>query len=456
MTDSKRNNKLLFLCTVLLAVAIGLFIFGTAVTSSAKLVVPNVVEFSLSNDVNDLNWGIYNDIKVKFDENNYYWTAYSAKTGTLTDLYSHKSTNARIVATDGYYAKAYGLQMLRGNFFKDSYAAEAGSYCVISENLAMQLYNGIDVIGNWVDVAGSPCMIIGIYKVDHSLLSAAAWETLDSVYIHYASLPDWKNTKVTNVGLKMIDATTWTSLYDMLNEAIDSTNKGNITKLDFQTERDTVTQFPAVANMMVAVLCCIMLIAFIVASVAAVLARVKKRISELYFKDMVRREWLYLTTMAIWIVVCIAGVLLIFTRLTSQLSIPDRWISYTNIFDIKYYLNAWVQDRLNIYNNPEIFTNDIFRFSGIAFKLLFSAYGIGTLLYLIGLRLFALGNNGIKGYIRPLIAAIFGIVIGFFMQYFYGLEINIPIGTVLIIMLPIFIMAAKELIKLFLEKWAKY
>lgn len=101
----------------------------------------------------------------------------------------------RIVRTDGNYPAFHSLKLLRGSFFPTDPAGREPA-AVISEPLAVQAFQSVDVVGNLLEVGGQQCRVVGVYEPDDSLLYRYSSDGQDVVYIPYYVQADGTNDQV--------------------------------------------------------------------------------------------------------------------------------------------------------------------------------------------------------------------------------------------------------------------
>ena len=119
------------------------------------------------------------------------WTdAYSAQ-GTLMVSTDRGSLNLKAMGVGGDFFQFHPMDLEYGNYFSDSDLNH--DYVVIDEEIAWQLFGGIDVTGKIVYVSGEPHVISGVIKRPQGKMDVAAGLSESVIYVSMDTLEKYGN-----------------------------------------------------------------------------------------------------------------------------------------------------------------------------------------------------------------------------------------------------------------------
>ena len=111
--------------------------------------------------------------------------AYSA-TGRVPASTSRGTITVKAMGVGGDFFAFHPQELLYGNYFYESDVNQ--DYVVIDEEIAWQLFGGIEVNGKMIDVNGKPHLIAGVIKRPQGKMDQAAGLTESILYMSYQSL----------------------------------------------------------------------------------------------------------------------------------------------------------------------------------------------------------------------------------------------------------------------------
>jgi len=120
-------------------------------------------------------------IKKGFDKVSYE----SEMNSTITT--GSRASQIREVLTDYNYSYFNKFQFIRGSFITQEDNDKGRSRVVISETLANNLFNTIDIIGSEVKLGGATYKVLGVYKDKSSIISSLWGDGVERVYVPFES-----------------------------------------------------------------------------------------------------------------------------------------------------------------------------------------------------------------------------------------------------------------------------
>ena len=113
--------------------------------------------------------------------------AYSAQ-GTLRVSTDRAMLTLKAIGVGGDFFQFHPLDLEYGNYFSDNDVNK--DYVVIDEEIAWQLFGGIDVPGKIIDVNGKPHMIAGVIKRPQGKMEQKAGLSESIIYVSYETLQE--------------------------------------------------------------------------------------------------------------------------------------------------------------------------------------------------------------------------------------------------------------------------
>ncbi|MBR6477199.1 MAG: ABC transporter permease [Lachnospiraceae bacterium] len=111
--------------------------------------------------------------------------AYSAS-ANLSVSTDRASLYLKAIGVGGEFFQFHPQELRYGYYFSDRYLNK--DYVVIDEEIAWQLFGGINVAGKFINVNGEPCMISGVIKRPQGKLEKAAGEGEPIIYVSMETL----------------------------------------------------------------------------------------------------------------------------------------------------------------------------------------------------------------------------------------------------------------------------
>ncbi|MCR4599899.1 MAG: ABC transporter permease [Acetatifactor sp.] len=111
--------------------------------------------------------------------------AYSAK-GSVMLSTKRATISAKAIGVGGDFFQFHPMDLEYGNYFSDGDVNK--DLVVIDEEIAWQLFGGINVTGKIIDVGGQPHLIVGVIKRHQGKMEQNAGLTDSIIYMSYESL----------------------------------------------------------------------------------------------------------------------------------------------------------------------------------------------------------------------------------------------------------------------------
>ena len=149
-----------------------------------------------------------------------------------------------VAMTDDAYPQLHSLTLVRGQFFSKAWVGANDSVAVISSDLAVKLFMTLDVIGQRVEINGTPATVIGVYQSVGSLLRSMASDGRDVVFVPHYTGPRNADMAVDLVYLQpRADAEiTYYGAKTRLNESLDGALLADYAETDYAVTKTMMTQ----------------------------------------------------------------------------------------------------------------------------------------------------------------------------------------------------------------------
>ena len=326
-------KKDIFLLIIITACFTVCFSTLACLTGKADL-LPNVVELNRLQGNEGISFEDLNTINQTLGRQNI------SLSGENSNAVVEGASDAKIVLVNENFFSCYGIKASVGSLFDSAVIESCDPLAVISEQTAMELFMTTSVLGNEIRIAGEPYRIAGLYDSEVGFWEKVAKDTSERVYIPYTSFYGGEH--------ELVDAITYeesqytADYYNNLKSYFGRKING-YTKLDYELEKSLATQFYSIFQWLLVVILCCYLFVFAYRAIHKIWREAQIIREDNYFisflKELIKRNWLAM--LAIAAELTSVGILLSITRL--EVSLPTAMIPADNVFDIKYYLDYFLQ-----------------------------------------------------------------------------------------------------------------
>ena len=265
------------------------------------------------------------------------------------------AANVKVVLVNENFFDCYGMQPSAGSLFDAAVIESCDPLVIISERTAMDLFFTTNVLGNEIQIDGEPFIIAGLYDSEKGFWEEAAKDTSERVYIPYTSFYDGEQELVDVI---TYEENQYTADYHNNLRAYFGSSFNGYDKIDYALGKTMATQFYLIFHWGVVFVLCCYLLAFTYRNVRKIWMDAKTVHKETYFlsflKETLKRNYLAIIAAAVELASVI--ILLSITRL--EVTLPTAMIPTENVFDIKYYLDSFLQYAQS--NNAAYYTADGF------------------------------------------------------------------------------------------------
>ena len=162
-----------------------IFFFTTIqINSKLKQEVPDILEYKKINS-EGIDFKKLQDVKQNYKNLNI--TGYCEVNCTVKNSLDVVCSDIKnkVVLTDENYFSIYPYKLIKGDRINSDTIKNFERVAVISEKLAIGLYKSTDVIGNIININNENYRIIGVYRMNESLIHSISDDEYDWVIVPY-------------------------------------------------------------------------------------------------------------------------------------------------------------------------------------------------------------------------------------------------------------------------------
>ncbi|MDD4493514.1 MAG: ABC transporter permease, partial [Eubacteriales bacterium] len=270
-------------------------------------------------------------------------SAYSEILSGVFNRFGVYGGNIKIVLTDSEYNDIYNIEMVKGTFLTSQTVEKGKAYAVISDQMAVKLFKTIDVIGNEIQISEQSFIVAGVYKGKSSIIWDVLSDGRDRIFIPYSSYNNAEEMAIDIISIVIPPGQDVYSLVNILEKNLGcGLESYDITKLSdaFDMSYQFINLFTFIVGL-TSILLTVLLAFRLTKKTAASL----KNKTELYYPGQLfkteKRRIIY--NAAVILMFCIVAACIIYS-IRFKIIIPDRYLPYDNIFDIKLYLDNMISD----------------------------------------------------------------------------------------------------------------
>jgi hypothetical protein len=322
---------MLILITICFAMCFAAFAYLAGKSDS---LIPNTVELQRLQASKGISFADFVTVNEKLGRKNI------SLSGESGGIIVEGVSNSKVVLVNENFFKCYGLKSSAGSLFDAAVIENCAPLAVISERTAMELFMTTDVLGNKIQIAGEPFLVVGLYDSESSYWENTAKDTADRIYIPYTSLYDG--------GQELVDAVSYeenqytADYHNNLKSFFGRTING-YEKIDYELGKSMTAQFYSIFQWIIILVLCGYLLLFVYRGSRKILKDMQNFYQDTYFisaaKDLLKRDWLSILA----VVAELGAIVFLLSVNRLAIKLPSAMIPADNVFDLKYYLDYFLQ-----------------------------------------------------------------------------------------------------------------
>lgn len=359
-------------------------------------------------------------------------SGYSEIISGVSNKFGVSKRDIKAVLIDAEYISIYKNEMLVGSF-PDTQAMEKGeSYTVISEQLAVNLFKSLDIIGNEIEVLGQKYTVVGVYKSKSSILWSLCGDGFDRLFVPYSSIDNYKDKSVDVIALLEKPEQSKDDVKILLETVLGS-KMSSYEIIEHSISSIVFHQYFGLLIFVIGVLAILFTLIFFIKYSINTIRYLKKKADSYYiskiFKGEVRRVVCYLFVFLL----CGVCIILLMKCIQFKFFIADRYIPDNNIFDVQFYIKVFINDIVtsnshtsNVYSVCEYNYKNVFQLV-LFCTFMFMIFFIVAHMFFNLLLVFDMNFSSILKLVIVII--IVGGAIGICTSTFLGLRAFLPFKT---------------------------
>lgn len=326
MTEHRKKHIGLWIFGVLLLIA-AVHFFVTAFSVSAQL--PDILEYNRSRLSGGITFSTYEKLPN---------TSYKEKLSVCSEL-DPVTVNGiggvRPTLVNENYFSVYDVYVA-GSPITAEHIDKKLPAVVISDRAARSLRLNADVVGQTISLYGRDFTVTGVYKKPIGFLREISSDIYERVYIPYTCYDGYADLSVDTVSapkgtysektMPLLGMTETKTDYYMQN--------------DLSVKRDILANLPNLLFSVIAVILTVIAIKLITKLIAQTRSKLKFDSQKDYYPTVFKQNLGYILLRVLAAVLLIAVPATLFIFFPPKLILPQSYIPYDNIFEIKHYLNA--------------------------------------------------------------------------------------------------------------------
>lgn len=355
--------------------------------------------------------------------------------------FNMRSSDVKVVLTDENYINFFPyVELTKGGFINEALCKSKDNALVISEELARKLFLRADVVGNSVWALGKKYEIVGVYRIERTVMHYLTDDGYERVFVPYTSI-EIGSSRVDYImvnGLRYNYGAAYT-LDEIINRTLNSNAAGDYVVKDYHKYEVILY---GLNNLMLFILglCCIVLMARrLLRLLRKSFMLYKSQFRYSYFLEIIKRNALAIGASLITASVYSGIIIFIVNLIKFEFYVPHRYIPAENIFDIGFYINqirSIIRDSNAFYEVNYVPFNALFQTS---FKIELLIIAVLLILFIdfgISLRLLnGLNQNPLVQVIYTIFSILAGMVSGYAVVRLMGLGCNVLVRYAILIVL---------------------
>ena len=329
MAEQKRKNGWLwFSCIAFLLIAA----LYSAVSITTANEIPHILEYSRSRLSAGITFSYVEKMPgATYGENLALCSEMDPQTvGDLGEI--------KPVLVNQYYFDVYNIHV-GGSAVTEEHITKKIPAVVISDKAAFRMSPDADVVGRTVTLYDREFTIVGIYRKPDGFLREVSSDVYDRVYIPYTCYDGWQEVSVDT--LASPKGTYYAKAIRLLG--LTGSDTGFYLENDLAVKQEMIANFTDFFIAVIAVILAILALRIIASLIRASHRRLREEYQALYLSALLRKEWLFLLSRVLIITALIAVPVILLILFPPKLVLPLNYIPYDNIFELKHYLNTFIE-----------------------------------------------------------------------------------------------------------------
>lgn len=279
-------------------------------------------------------------------------TGYSESISTVSNKFGCTVSDIKVVLTDADYASVYKNDILAGDF-PDEKAVKMGEACVvISDQLAVELFKSIDIIGNEIWALGRKYTVSGVYKSSGSILYSMCGDGFDRIFIPYSSIDNYTEMPVDVIALLGKPDQSMINISRILDERFGG-KISSYRMIDHSTTGVVFHQYFDLLLFAIGAMAILLTLIFFVKYSIREIKYIKGKTDSYYVSMLLKIEVKSVIRYLLVFLLCSICVILLMKCMQFKFIIADKYIPDDNIFDIRFYMKAFMDNRMtsNLYSS---------------------------------------------------------------------------------------------------------
>lgn len=355
MNRSKINKINFFMWIALFAI----FFFTTIqINSKLKQEVPDILEYKKINS-EGIDFKKLQDVKQNYKNLNI--TGYCEVNCTVKNSLDVVCSDIKnkVVLTDENYFSIYPYKLIKGDRINSDTIKNFERVAVISEKLAIGLYKSTDVIGNIININNENYRIIGVYRMNESLIHSISDDEYDRVIVPYNCYGfDNKKEKLSlNVfSLSQSSKNTPEKIQKQLQDSLqDKLLLYN--KVDYSKAKKINLQYFKILIFIIGFFIIVKIMKIMINRFKKFIRTFKVKLKSNYFIEVLKINKFhvlrFIVEISMYIIICFV----IFNIIKFNIIVEDKYLPPENVFDISFYKEAIIKNAQLINANEVGFSN---------------------------------------------------------------------------------------------------
>lgn len=285
-------------------------------------------------------------------------SGYSEIVALVSNKAGISGDDVKIVLVDEDYSSVYKYELIMGRFPDADSVKKGKAYAVISDQLALKLFMTYDIVGNEIIIMGQKHIISGVYISGNSIIRRLCGDGYDRVFIPYTGIDGYLEAPVDIAVLQMKPDQSVSEIKIKLNALIDQKMSSYIIS-DHMISSTIFHQYFDLLLFIIGMSAILFTVLFLIRYTICIYRVLKKKLEAYYVRSLVevdKREVISILSVFFIGAVCIVFILNV---IRFKFIIADRYIPDDNIFDMQFYINTAIKDRM-IANSYKINVHSIF------------------------------------------------------------------------------------------------
>jgi hypothetical protein len=207
--------------------------------------------------------------------------------------FQNNAIEARVIGTDSSYPLFHEVRLKSGGFLTRESGERGETVAVIEEDLAWQLFNTENAVGNQIRLLGRTFRIIGVSAKDRSILAGLSGDGTSNLYIPSQTFSGLDgDAEISHFEVATTDDGTLGRNEDEIAKVLRSIGKNPAAYqiIDYNIERARMEQKPHIVIFTIGFIMILWTLFYIKTMVLQLLSFLKKESDTDYFRDMVRHN----------------------------------------------------------------------------------------------------------------------------------------------------------------------